>query len=137
MDRMLLFGYTVSRFCRACLDAILMLYRVATALRRMQLVKWQPYMDESLHILETHPDALPSDRQVIWWAKLAYVMEQAGVQLTAEDPHSEISFADSKTRYTIKAFANQLAQFRRDIPEEFWTGQSIVYHPCLILLRLI
>lgn len=87
-------------------------------------MKWQPYMDECLQILATHPDALPSDRRLVWWAKLAYIMEQAGVQLTAEDPYTMISFADSKTRYTIKAFATQLAQFRRDIPEEFWTGKS-------------
>ncbi|KAJ5580276.1 Transcription factor [Penicillium hispanicum] len=96
--------------------------QVATALRRMHLVRWQPYMDECLQILESHPDALPSDRKVIWWAKLAFIMEQASVQLTNEDPQTAVSFADSKVRYTIKAFANQLAQYRRDIPEEFWTA---------------
>lgn len=103
----------------------------------MQLVKWQPYMDECLQILETHPDALPSDRRLIWWAKLGYIMEQAGVQLTAEDPYSMISFSDSKTRYTIKAFAHQLAQFRREIPEEFWTSKSISnHHPTFIPTNL-
>ncbi|KAJ5895633.1 hypothetical protein N7495_007324 [Penicillium taxi] len=95
--------------------------QVATALRRMQTVKWQPYMDESIRILETHPDALPSDHKLVWWAKLGFIMEEAGSQLTSEDPKSVILFTDSKTRFTIKAFANQLAQFRRDIPEEYWT----------------
>ncbi|KAJ5273800.1 hypothetical protein N7478_008925 [Penicillium angulare] len=95
--------------------------QVATALRRMQLVRWQPYMDESLQILESHPDALPSDRKLIWWAKLGWIMEQAGIQLTPDDTQSVVSFTDSKVRYTIKAFANQLVQYRRDIPEDFWT----------------
>lgn len=78
-------------------------------------------MDESLQILENHPDALPSDRKLVWWAKLGWIMEQAGVQLTSDDAKSVLSFTDSKVRHTIKAFANQLAQYRRDIPEEFWT----------------
>ncbi|KAJ5180899.1 hypothetical protein N7492_004109 [Penicillium capsulatum] len=86
--------------------------QVATALRRMQLVKWQPYMDECLQILENHPDALPSDRRLIWWAKLAYIMEQAGVQLSAEDPYSMISFADTplaNTKYAVDLFVHESA----------------------------
>ena len=79
-------------------------------------------MDECLRILESHPDALPSDRKVVWWAKLGLIMEQASVQLPNEEAQTVVTFADSKVRYMIKAFANQFAQYRRDIPEELWTG---------------
>ncbi|KAJ5621891.1 hypothetical protein N7528_005123 [Penicillium herquei] len=96
--------------------------QVATALRRMQLARWQPYMDESIQILETHPDALASDRAIIWWAKLGWIMEQAGLQLISDDTQSVVSFTDGKVRYTIKAFAKQLAQYRREIPEAIWTA---------------
>ena len=106
------------------LDTILTQLRVATALRRMHMVRWQPYMDECLQILEIHPDALPSDRKVVWWAKLALIMEQASVQLTNDDAQTVVTFADSKVQYTIKAFANQLLQYRREIPEEYWTGNT-------------
>lgn len=99
--------------------------QAAIALRRIQIVRWQPYMDESLQILENHPEALASDRKVIWWAKLGWIMEQAGLQLTTDDTQSIVSFTDSKVRYTIKAFANQLAQFRNEIPEELWTRKSV------------
>ncbi|KAJ5681398.1 uncharacterized protein N7477_001338 [Penicillium maclennaniae] len=95
--------------------------QVTTALRRTHLVRWHPYMDDCLHILENHPDALPSDRQVIWWAKLGFIMEEAGVQLSSDDPDSTTSFSDSKTRYTIKAFNNQLTQWKKDIPVELFT----------------
>lgn len=81
-------------------------------------------MDECLNILETHPDALPSDRRVVWWAKLGFIAEEAGVQLLTDDPQSITSFADSKTRYAIRAFANQLAQWRKEIPEEIYTSTS-------------
>ena len=122
MDRLLFPGNSVSADLSVCLGGLLTFNRVASALRRIYLVRWQYYMDESLQILENHPNALPSDRKVIWWAKLARIMEQAGTQLTPEDPQIIIAFSDSKVRYTIKAFANQLAQYRREIPEEFWTG---------------
>ncbi|KAJ6151738.1 hypothetical protein N7470_006866 [Penicillium chermesinum] len=81
--------------------------QVSTALRRIHLVRWQPYMDECIQILENHPDALPSDRRLVWWAKLGWIMEQAGLQLLPEDSKSITAFADSK--------------YRKDIPEEFWT----------------
>ncbi|KAJ5632074.1 hypothetical protein N7490_008413 [Penicillium lividum] len=103
--------------------------QLAMALRRIHIVRWQPYMDECLQILENHPDALPSDRKVVWWAKLGWIMEQAGLQLTTDDTQSIVSFTDSKVRYTINAFANQLAQYQRDIPKEFWTPTlSHTYH---------
>ncbi|KAJ5810662.1 uncharacterized protein N7503_002880 [Penicillium pulvis] len=106
---------------RTWVGCYLLAIQAAIALRRIQIVRWQPYMDESLQILENHPEALASDRKVIWWAKLGWIMEQAGLQLTTDDTQSIVSFADSKVRYTIKAFANQLAQFRNDIPEDIWT----------------
>jgi len=88
-------------------------------------------MDDCLQVLETHPDALPSDRQVIWWAKLGFIMEQTGVQLSSDDAETMASFADNKTRYSIKAFNNQLTQWRKEIPEGFFTSKSCaIHHAC-------
>jgi hypothetical protein len=81
-------------------------------------------MDDCIHVLETHPDALPSDRQVVWWAKLGFIMEEAGVQLMSDDQVSMSSFADGKTRYTVRAFNNQLTQWRKNIPEDCFTSKS-------------
>ncbi|KAJ5128283.1 hypothetical protein N7448_002001 [Penicillium atrosanguineum] len=106
---------------RTWLGCYFMAVQVTTALRRTHLVRWHPYMDDCLQVLETHPDALPSDRQVIWWAKLGFIMEESGVQLLSDDPDSTTSFADSKTRYTIKAFNNQLTQWKKDIPGDLFT----------------
>ncbi|KAJ6104067.1 hypothetical protein N7523_010387 [Penicillium sp. IBT 18751x] len=106
---------------RTWVGCYFMAVQVTTALRRTHLVRWHPYMDDCLHVLESHPDALPSDRQVIWWAKLGFIMEEAGAQLLSDDPDSSTSFSDSKTRYTIKAFNNQLTQWKKDIPAELFT----------------
>lgn len=85
-------------------------------------------MDDCLQVLETHPDALPSDRQVVWWAKLGFILEEAGVQLLSDDSEAPTSFADSKTRYTIRAFNNQLTQWRKEVPEELFTSRSCSIH---------
>ncbi|OKP09465.1 hypothetical protein PENSUB_5201 [Penicillium subrubescens] len=78
-------------------------------------------MEECLHTLENHPDALPSDRKIVWWARLGQIIEEASTQLLTDDPQSVITFADSKIRYAVKGFSNQLAQWRREVPEEAYT----------------
>jgi hypothetical protein len=78
-------------------------------------------MEECLHTLENHPDALPSDRKIVWLAKLGQIMEEASTQLLTDDPQSIITFADSKIRYAVKGFSNQLAQWRREVPEDSYT----------------
>jgi hypothetical protein len=78
-------------------------------------------MEECLHTLENHPDVLPSDRKIVWWARLGQIIEEASTQLLTDDPQSVITFADSKIRYAVKGFSNQLAQWRREVPEEAYT----------------
>ncbi|KAJ5970008.1 hypothetical protein N7501_006256 [Penicillium viridicatum] len=99
--------------------------QMSAALRRVHLVTWQPYMDECLEILETHPDALPSDRKLKWWAKLGSIMEDAGHRFSADDPGSIATFADSKAWYNIKLLEDRLAQWREEIPRELYTGPMV------------
>ncbi|KAJ5389077.1 uncharacterized protein N7496_000145 [Penicillium cataractarum] len=106
---------------RTWVGCYFMAVQVSTALRRTHLVRWQPYMDECLHTLENHPDALPSDKHIIWWAKLGQIIEESSTQLTTDDPLSIITFADSKIRYAVKGFSNQLAQWRREVPEDAYS----------------
>lgn len=83
-------------------------------------------MDECVETLKTHPDALPTDRQAIWWVKLAFIMEDASTQLS-DDTEKLSSFVDSKVRYTIRGFSNQLSQWRRDIPDDIYSGLYLNY----------
>ncbi|CAI7596632.1 unnamed protein product [Penicillium glandicola] len=99
--------------------------QMSAALRRVHLVTWQPYMDESLDILENHPDALPSDKKLKWWVKLGLIMEDVGHHLCVEDAGSIITFADSKACYNIKIFEDRLAQWREEIPRDFYTGPMV------------
>ncbi|KAJ5496221.1 Transcription factor [Penicillium fimorum] len=99
--------------------------QVSAALRRVHLVTWQPYMDECLEILANHPDALPSDRKLKWWAKLGFIMEDAGHHFSADDPEPITTFANSKVWYNMKVFEERLAQWREEIPRDIYTGPMV------------
>ncbi|KAJ5481115.1 hypothetical protein N7539_007009 [Penicillium diatomitis] len=95
--------------------------QTSTTLRRTQIVRWNPYMDECMRTLESHPDALASDKELVWWARLGRIMEEASTQLILDDAQSNLSFADSKYRYLVRGFAHQLSQWRREVPEDAYT----------------
>ncbi|OQE35172.1 hypothetical protein PENCOP_c014G04006 [Penicillium coprophilum] len=99
--------------------------QMSAAMRRVHLVTWQPYMDECLDILANHPDALPSDRKLKWWAKLGSIMEDSGNQLSADDSEPITTFANSKAWYNVKVFEDRLAQWREEIPRDIYTGPMV------------
>lgn len=107
-----------------------MLLRVSAALRRVLLIRWQPYMDECIEILETSPDALPSDQTVIRWAKLARLTEDVSFQFSVDDPSSELTVSDPKVLYTLKAFERQLQQWKEDIPPDEYSREYFT-HWCM------
>lgn len=102
----------------------MLICRAATALRRAFLVRWQPYMDECLGILENSPDALPSDKTLIQLVKLTHLSEEVGIQFSADDPGPSVSFWDPKVQYTLKAFEKQLYQWRKDVSPEDYSRKS-------------
>jgi hypothetical protein len=71
-------------------------------------------MDECIEILEKSPDALPSDRVMIQWAKLVHIMEEIHLQFSPDDTGSIVAFSEPKVQYTLKVFEKQLEQLRRE-----------------------
>lgn len=80
-------------------------------------------MDECLEILETSPDALPTDRTVIRWAKLARLTEDVSFQFSVDDPISDLTVSDPRVLYTLKAFERLLAQWKDDIPPDEYSRE--------------
>ncbi|RAK90942.1 C6 transcription factor [Aspergillus costaricaensis CBS 115574] len=93
----------------------------AVSLRRVNLVRWMPYMDECVEILEKSPEALPSDKGMIQWAKLAHILEDIAVQFTSDDAPTVSSFSDPKFLYTLRVLERQLDQWRRETPPEHFS----------------
>jgi hypothetical protein len=91
------------------------------ALRRTLMVRWQPYMEESLEILRTSPGAVPSDQLLIYWAKLSHIAEDVAFQFSMDDPGINISLSEPKVQYALKGFEKQLEQWRSEVAPEYYS----------------
>ncbi|KAL2798600.1 hypothetical protein BJX66DRAFT_35788 [Aspergillus keveii] len=87
--------------------------QTSSALRRPILVRWLPYMDECVEILEVSPDALPSDKYVIHWAKLARIIEEISARFFLDNLGVQ-SFYEPHSQFTLKAFERQLEQWKTE-----------------------
>jgi hypothetical protein len=83
------------------------------SLRRPLLLRWSAYNDECLELLETAPDALPSDKWLCHLVRSQHIAEDVGFQFSMDDPASVISLTDTKTQYHLKAFERQLEEWRQ------------------------
>jgi hypothetical protein len=106
---------------RAWLGCYFLAVNVSMALRRTLLVRWHPYMEESLEILRSSPDAVPSDHLLICWAKLCHIAEDVGFQFSMDDPGINVSLSEPKVQYALKGFEKQLDQWRSEVAPGYYT----------------
>ena len=103
---------------RAWLACYFLATNTAMALHRPNLIRWTPFMAECIDVLESSPDAAPTDKflcQLVWTHKLA---EEVGVQFSMDDPASTPNIADLRTQYVLKGFELELDKYRNSIPKE-------------------
>ncbi|KAL4991820.1 hypothetical protein BDW68DRAFT_198101 [Aspergillus falconensis] len=99
--------------------------RTSSGLRRPSIVRWLPYTDECVEILENSPDALPTDEKMVHWARLGRIIEEIGSRFFSDDLGS-LSFCDPKSLFTMKAFEKQLDQWGREASSKYDSPQAIV-----------
>lgn len=83
-------------------------------------------MDECIDILENSPDALPSDKRMVQWAKLARIIEEISSRFFADDVGGP-SFSESKFQFTLRAFEKQLDIWKKDVLASQDSGRLPVY----------
>jgi hypothetical protein len=71
-------------------------------------------MAESVRILETSPEALPSDRLLCQQVKMAHIGEKISVEFCMDDPSVEVAISDPKVIYALKIFENELNSLREE-----------------------
>ncbi len=110
---------------RAWLGLYFMCANAAMALRRPLLVRWSPYMDESLEVLAKAPDALPSDKWLAHVVRSQHIAEEVGYQFSMDDPPSDVSITQSKVQYQMKTFEKRLDEWRHDSTADMPQGMLI------------
>jgi len=71
-------------------------------------------MADSVRILESSPEALPSDKLLCQQVKMAHIGEKISVEFCMDDPSVEVAISDPKVIYALKIFENELSQLREE-----------------------
>ncbi|KAK0654003.1 hypothetical protein QBC41DRAFT_351575 [Cercophora samala] len=103
---------------RAWLTCYFLATNTAMALHRANLIRWTPFMAECIDVLESSPEAVPTDKyfcHLVWTHKLA---EEVGIQFSMDDPSSTPNIADSRTQYALRGFERELERYSENIPRE-------------------
>ncbi|KAI1274359.1 hypothetical protein F5Y07DRAFT_217182 [Xylaria sp. FL0933] len=103
---------------RTWLAAYFLASNVAMALHRPNLIRWQSFMTECMDILESSPEAAPSDKylcHLVWTHRLA---EEVGIQFSMDDPSIFVNITEQKVQYALRGFERDLARYSESIPKE-------------------
>ncbi|KAI1382410.1 hypothetical protein F4677DRAFT_401856 [Hypoxylon crocopeplum] len=90
---------------------------VSMALHRPNLLRWQAFMTECMDILESSPQAAPTDRylcHLVWTHRLA---EEVGIQFSMDDPGVFVNVSEQKVQYALRGFERDLAKYSESIPQ--------------------
>lgn len=110
---------------RTWLTCYFLAANTSMALHRPNLIRWTSFMDESLHMLRSSPDAAPSDAYFCHLVWTHHLSEEVGVQFALDDPTAEISMSDPRTRHILKGLERDLRQYREKIPPDLLQRTSI------------
>jgi hypothetical protein len=112
---------------RAWLGCYFLCCNAAMGLRRPNLVRWTPFMQDCVDCLETSPEAALTDPALCNWVRIQHIAEEIGTAFSMDDPTAQISIADQKVQYALKGFEINLDKWRSQVPPE---AQSRKY--CLL-----
>lgn len=91
---------------------------VSISLRRPAMMRMTSYTRECIEYMERSANAAPGDRMFIAWIRLIVIAEEISNAFSYEDPGDMASILDLRTQLMIKAFAQQLSDWERNVPEE-------------------
>ncbi|KAL6911117.1 hypothetical protein GGI43DRAFT_379049 [Trichoderma evansii] len=96
---------------RTWLTCFFLALNTSMSLHRPNLIRWTPFMTESLEILESSPDAAPTDKyfsHLVWTHRLA---EEVGEQFSLDDPSTLVNITDARTQYALRALERDLDKY--------------------------
>jgi hypothetical protein len=112
---------------RAWLTCYFMATNTSMALHRPNLIRWTPFVAECMDVLESSPDAAPTDRylcHLVWTHKLA---EEVGIQFSMDDPGSTPNLAEPRTQHALKGFERELERYLYAVPKELHKRKYCIF----------
>lgn len=84
-------------------------------------------MKECVDILETSPEASPSDKMFCQHIKIQHICEEIGVQFLMDDNTATVSITDPKVTYTLNVLENDLKAWKDSISGEYKDHPSLIF----------
>jgi len=106
---------------RAWLSCYYQCCNASMGLRRANLIRWTSYMADCIDVLETSPEAAPSDKALCQWVRSQHIAEEIATQFSMDDPAARVSIADPKVQYALKGFERDLEKWSNQVPPEVQT----------------
>ncbi|KAH7163277.1 hypothetical protein B0J13DRAFT_431286 [Dactylonectria estremocensis] len=100
---------------RAWLTCYFLAANTSMALHRPNLIRWTSFMAECVKILETSPDAAPTDAyfcHLVWTHHLA---EEVGIQFALDDPGVTVNINDPRTQYALRGMERDLEKYTASV----------------------
>ncbi|KAI5302845.1 hypothetical protein KEM56_000292 [Ascosphaera pollenicola] len=116
---------------RTWLGCYFLAINTAMVMRRPPLLRWNSYIEECIDILQRSPDALESDKTLIYWVKMTHIAEDIGVQFSMDDPLAPADITNPRIQFSLKAFERRLEKCRCAFPAELRTPVIHFYELCL------
>lgn len=94
------------------------------SLRRPLLVRWSPYADECIEILNNAPDALPSDKWLCHIVQAQHIAEMIGTEFAMDDPAKEVRVTDANVQFHLRGLEQELERWQKD-------GEELMDNPIM------
>lgn len=96
-------------------------------LHRPFLLRWTSFMAECMDILESSPEAAPTDKyfcHLVWTHQLA---EEIGFQFCMDDPSVSVNLSDHMTQHRIRSFERELDKHKTLVPAELMQRTCVLF----------
>ncbi|KAH7319928.1 hypothetical protein B0I35DRAFT_352111 [Stachybotrys elegans] len=103
---------------RTWLVAHFLCANTSMALRRPILIRWTPFMSQCVEVLQSSPDAAPSDKylcHLIWTHRLG---EEVGLRFSLDDEDAGTTITDSRVQHSLRAMELDAKKYRASVPKE-------------------
>jgi RalA-binding protein 1 len=103
---------------RTWLAAYFLATNCALSLHRPVLIRWTSFMNECIEVLETDPDAAPTDKLFCHLIRAHRLMEDVNSQFMADDEGRSVSIGDSRTQFTLRGLERDLEKCKSAVPSD-------------------
>ncbi|KAI0391128.1 hypothetical protein F5Y17DRAFT_461133 [Xylariaceae sp. FL0594] len=91
---------------------------VAMAVRRPTVIRWHRFMVECIEILQSSPDAAPTDRYLCYLVQTQQLADRVCTRFLLDDPSEQVDVADREVQAALHCFEREVEAYCRSIPHE-------------------